>query len=521
MGQDQLKELVTAKYNNDAINKDDIKIENEPAKDNNNYKPGLYGIVFKVEKDSKVTTKTTLLKVKKDDIPKLDTNKNIKITFSHTMRDDILPHLKKYATDFNKIYPNITVEVPQKAEGSYNELKDNTIKALSAGNYPNLVQTYPDHVTEYFSSGKVINLDQYIYHPTHGLHAADSLDDILAAYRAENRNYDYEKTYYSLPFNKSTEVVQYNKDVFDRLGLEIPATWQDLIAIAPVLKAEGDRIQKEKVMAKNKITTDAQITPAIADEIAAAQKLFVPIIYDSTPNIFTTFIHQWGGKYTSLKEDLTGELHFNSDANAKAAMQFLKDNKEYINVPSYFGQKKIEVPYKNQQAFIGIGSNASVRNLIHKDNGFITNTAPLFYNKEKPEHRSVIQQGTNLTILDSGDSQKNLATWLFLKYLVSKDVTTHWGLNTGYIPVRTSAHNSAEYQSFIQTPLDKQNPAALGAREAIKQANYYFCDPAFPGSTATRNLGGDAVTRILTGDGNIEEALKSAYDNAKTSSGIK
>jgi len=524
MGQDQLKELVTAKYNNDAINKDDIKIENEPAKENNNYKPGLYGIVFKVEKDSKVTTKTTLLKVKANDIPEeLDTKKEIKLSFWHAMADNNFELLKTYANQFHQKYPNITVEVPARASntGYYDALKETVVTSLNTTEYPNIVQSYADHVMEYFASGKVLNLDQYIYHPTHGLHGADALDDILLAYRNENRAYDYERTYYSLPFNKSTEVVQYNKDVFDRLGLEMPATWQDLIAIAPQLKTEGDRIQKEKVMAKHNITTEAQITPAIATEIKNAQDLFVPITYEDNPNMFITFARQWGGKYISIDENRKGQLHFQDDPNVKAAMQFLKDNTKHITMPSFFGQRFLEVPYKNQQTFVVIGSNSGVRYQVDKKNEFITNTAPLFYNKEKPEYRQVVQQGTNITLLSHNDPQVDLASWLFLKFLVSKETTLNWGLKTGYVPVRTSAHNSAEYQELLNKPLSEQDAASLAANAAIAQRDYYFYDPAFPGSAKVRTLVGEVVKRIMTGDGNIDGAIASAYDGAKTSSGIK
>jgi len=522
MGQDQLKELVTAKYNNNEINKNDIKIENEPAKEDENYKLGMHGIVFKVECDGKIATKTTLLNIKKDEIPELDKAQKINLSLWHAMGGVNLEVIEKFAKEFNNKYPNITIEVPLKATGGkYEELKDNVVKAIQASVYPNIVQSTSDHVMEYLNSNKAINLDQYIYHPTYGLNGDDSLKDILPAFLNENRSYDYEKTFYSLPFNKSTEVVLYNKDVFERLKLEMPATWQDLMLIAPKLKEEGERIQKQKIMEKHNITTDAQITPAIFDEITTAQKLVMPIVYDDDPNMFITFARQWGGKYTKIKEDGSGEILFSEDENVKAAMKFLNENKQYLNIPKYAEQRFGTPLYQKQQTFVLIGSSAGVWYNMDKNNEFKTNTAPIFYNKEKPEHRAVLQRGTNITILDSGDPQKNLASWLFLKYIISKEKTLENGMKTGYIPVRKSAHNSKKYQDLIKIPFDAQNPGALAAKASTIQANYYFFNPAFSGSSLLRNLVGQVVERIITGDGNIEEALKSAYDSAKTLTGIK
>lgn len=485
---------------------------------------GTYGVTLYVEFDDTVATKTYVLFVIGDAVPEeLDTTKEITLTFAHAMGDSNKKLLEKYAAAFHEIYPNITVTIPDGA-GNYDTLKSNVNNAITAGDYPNLIQAYPDHVAEYLNSGVVLNLDPYIKNDKFGLNGDDDLEDIVLSYREENTQYDDYGTFYSLPFNKSTEVMTYNKTVFDKLKLSVPETWQDLIEIAPALKEYGDNLAKEQVLSKNPGKTEAQLK----DQIEAAQNLVVPFAYDSTGNGFITFIRQWDGKYTERDQE-TGKGKYlwttkNSDGtftpeeNTLKAMQFLKNNSKYITIPEYWDQDYASTPFINQQTFITIGSSAGVRYNISSDgNGFVIDTAPIPYNEET-KIKAVIQQGTNVSILSTGDQQVDLASWLFLKYLINTENTLDWAMNTGYLPVRMSAFNSDTYQNFLKD-LNYNNQvqadgASLGAKSAYLQQNYMYYDAAFPGSSKAREVVGAALERILTGDGNIEDALKEAYNEA-------
>jgi ABC-type glycerol-3-phosphate transport system substrate-binding protein len=120
--------------------------------------------------------------------------------------------------------------------------------------------------------------------------------------------------------------------------------------------------------------------------------------------------------------------------------------------------------------------------------------------------------------MDIGTDQEKLASWLFLKYLISKEVTTDWAISTGYLPVRTSAYTSTEYQTFLNNPSTTDNKAAAianAANAAYQQSGHMFFDPAFIGSSRARTQVGSALERIMLGDGNIQEALNEAYNEAQ------
>lgn len=479
--------------------------------------PGQYTLTVRVTNQAGVRASATItVTVAVSDIPFQLTTDPIEITLWHAMGASNQALLEKYAASFKQKYPNVTVVIPA-GVGNYDTLKTNMINAITANAMPNLVQAYPDHVAEYLNGKAVLNLNPYIDSTTWGLNGPDALSDIIQSYLDENSQYDAAGTYYSLPFNKSTEVMIYNKTAFDALSLPVPQTWQDIIAAAPALKTYGDAIAEAKVRAANPGMTEMALAPLIA----AAKALIVPASYDSTGNAFITFTRQFEGAYTSLNyTTFKGEYLWVNNANTTAAMQFLKDNKSVITLPEFWDQQYASTPFVNQQTFVTIGSSAGVRYNVPSSDPttgqpvFQIGVAPVPYNAAKPNAKAVIQQGTNISLMKTGTAQQQLASWLFLKHLISLENTTDWAMQTGYLPVRTSAYESTTYQNFLTNPTANQLYISMAANAAYLQRNNMYYDPAFIGSSRARTQVGLALERIMLGDGNIAAALQDAFTEA-------
>lgn len=479
--------------------------------------PGQYTLTVRVTNQAGVRASATItVTVAVSDIPFQLTTDPIEITLWHAMGASNQALLEKYAASFKQKYPNVTVVIPA-GVGNYDTLKTNMINAITANAMPNLVQAYPDHVAEYLNGKAVLNLNPYINSTTWGLNGPDALTDIIQSYLDENSQYDAAGTYYSLPFNKSTEVMIYNKTAFDALSLPVPQTWQDIIAAAPALKTYGDAIAEAKVRAANPGMTEMALAPLIA----AAKALIVPASYDSTGNAFITFTRQFEGGYTALNyQTFKGEYLWVNNANTTAAMQFLKDNKSVITLPEFWDQQYASTPFVNQQTFVTIGSSAGVRYNVPSSDPttgqpvFQIGVAPVPYNAAKPNAKAVIQQGTNISLMKTGTAQQQLASWLFLKHLISLENTTDWAMQTGYLPVRTSAYESTTYQNFLTNPTANQLYISMAANAAYLQRNNMYYDPAFIGSSRARTQVGLALERIMLGDGNIAAALQDAFTEA-------
>ena len=198
----------------------------------------------------------------------------VTITFYHTMGENLNTVLKNYIAEFNKIYPNITVD-DQKI-GSYDDVRDQISTEITVGNQPNIAYCYPDHVALYNLAKAVVQLDNLIDSKIEVKRADGTTEtlgltkeqkaDFIEGYYNEGAQFG-DGLMYTLPMSKSTEVLYYNKTFFDKNGLTPPTTWEEM----------------EKLCAKIK-----EIEPDCC-----------PLGYDSESNWFITMCEQYKSPYTS------------------------------------------------------------------------------------------------------------------------------------------------------------------------------------------------------------------------------
>jgi ABC-type glycerol-3-phosphate transport system substrate-binding protein len=218
------------------------------------------------------------------------------------------------------------------------------------------------------------------------------------------------------------------------------------------------------------------------------------------------------------------------------------DNRDTnFTLPGLWGYEYASDAFKTGQAAVTFGSTGGARyntpSVVNGEFVFEFGVMPMPYNAEMPQERTAIQQGTNMSITTAGTDQEKLASWLFLKYLTSKDVQLDFALQTGYSPVRSSVYDEASYINFTQALDTQGNPLndgditkevgemimkAYAANAAMQQANYLFFDQAFVGSSNARAEVEVAFERVILGslDGTtkeeiIENAIAAAKSNAE------
>lgn len=474
-------------------------------------------------------------------IPDTLTTDNIEISLWHSNGATIENALNGYADDFMALYPNITVNII-KSGNNYDELRENVINAIRGGELPNIVQNYPDHVMEYIDNGAVVPLTPFMFHPTHGFNPEveeESLLDIVLSYRRENSQYTPDGEYYSVPFNKSTEVMIYNKTIMDALIAEgtideVPDTWQGLFAIAE----DMERVAVEEGIIDDIVSnlnlSDNEAEHKTAEELQSIKDNFVAIAYDSPANAFITLTRQWGGQYTGLGSDRVGQILFDNP-QTREAMSYFYDNRDdgqtagIFTIPGRWGTEYASDSFKMGQTAVTFGSTGGARyntpSTVNGEYVFDFGVAPMPYNADMPENRTAIQQGTNMSITSAGTDQQKLASWLFLQFLTSYDVQLDFALETGYSPVRSSVYTDATYLNFTNGNNSEGNPLSgedlmksRAAQAAALQADYLFYDQAFVGSSDARAAVEDAFGRIILGtDGTKQEIIDDAIAAAKSS----
>lgn len=389
---------------------------------------------------------------------KVDVAENVEIQFWHAMGGGLGETLEEVCAMFNESNEYGITVVPT-YQGGYSDLHAKVVAALQAGEAPHMAQAYGNNIIIYMDSDQVVQLNDYIFDKNNGV---EEWEDILEGYRLENSSYP-DGNFYSLPLNKSTEVLYYNKTFFEANNLEVPTTWDELAAVSME-----------------------------ATEILGAAAFG----YDSLQNLFITWVQQAGGSYTNSD----GEVLFDSP-EAREAMQYFVDGVEGGYFRAAGEDKYMSGPFNDQNAVMFIGSTSGSA-YVGSDE-FEWDSAQVPFGQEK----KVIQQGSNMFMLQS-TPEEQLATFEFMKYLMSPETTVYWAMNTGYLPVRSSAREAADYVAFVESGV---NPTKVTGTSY--EAEWYIFDPIFPESYDYRVAVGTAVEEAIGGIKTVDEAITDAANN--------
>ena len=167
-------------------------------------------------------------------------NEPVEITFTHTMGAKLQGVLDTYIAEFNKLYPNITIT--HQSAGGWGDINGQINTEIAGGTQPNIAYCYPDHVAMYNIAKSVVVLDNLIASDMKigdtdeiiGLTDAQKAD-FIESYYNEGKVYG-DDLMYTMPLNKSTEVLYYDKTFFDANGLKVPTSWDELWDVCKKIK---------------------------------------------------------------------------------------------------------------------------------------------------------------------------------------------------------------------------------------------------------------------------------------------
>ena len=349
----------------------------------------------------------------------------VEITFWHAMNGDLEKSLQELTDAFMKDNENITVTLQN--QSSYADLQQKLASTVaSPANLPTLTQSYVDWLYGPIQDGLVTNLKPYIENETI---AFDNYDDVIPSLREASA---IEDGIYGIPFNKSTEVLYYNKTLLDELGLKAPTNYEELASVSKEIKD------------KKGITGAG---------------------FDVLSTYYTTYLKDKGVVYDDAFDPTIDE--------SMEAIQYYLDgvNDGYFRIAGT--DKYLSGPFGSETLGMYIGSNGGESfALMAVDDKFEVGVAP------SPTGSS-LQQGTDLFIFDSASMEQKTAAFEYMKYLTTTDSQIKWAKDTGYMPVRTSAVESDEYKnsgSLVAPILSDvsanlySNPVLRGADSAYREA---------------------------------------------------
>lgn len=317
----------------------------------------------------------------------------VEISFWHAMSGDLEKTLENLTNKFMEANPNIKVNLQN--QSTYNDLQQKMTATLaSPKDLPTLTQAYPHWMINAMQDELLVDLKPYIENETIG---SENYNDILEGFRTSS---EIDGKIYGMPFNKSTEVIWYNKTLFDELGLEVPTTFEEF----------------------------AQVAKTITEK-----KGIVGAGFDSLNNFYTTYLKNKG-------VDFNSETDVTSAESVEAANYYLDGIKEgYFRIAGT--DMYLSGPFAAEQLGMYVGSNAG-ESFVKQgvDGKFEIGVAP--YPAE-----SVMQQGTDLYMFSSATAEQRTAAFEYLKFLTSTENQITWGVETGYIPATHAAISSDEYKN--------------------------------------------------------------------------
>ena len=417
-----------------------------------------------------------------------ETDRNFEITFwakndTNKRQTDIY---KKAIEDFEKLYPNITVNL--RLYTDYGKIYNDVITNISTGTTPNVCITYPDHIATYLTGDQVVvPLNDLFTDSRFGLGGSEvafdspTKEEIIPQFLEEC---SFGGTYYAVPYMRSTEACYINKDLVEKLGYTIPdtLTWDFLweMSEAAAIK-DGNGIY-----ALN------------------GQKVMIPFIYKSTDNMMIQMLKQKNAGYSDdngniqIFNDTTKDLLYTIADHAKTgAFSTFKISSYPAN---FLNAGQCVFAIDSTAGSTWMGSHAPLSD-ISADAFIDFTTEVMAVPQFDPEHPQMISQGPSICIFNKSDSQEVLASWLFTQYLLSNDVQIAYSQTEGYVPVTSKAQESEEYQDYLSRAGEDNDTyydvKIKASKLLLDHAADTFVTPVFNGSTSLRNAAGQLIENTV------------------------
>ena len=376
--------------------------------------------------------------------------------------------IEQICADFNAENPDIVVEPVY--TGNYDDTVTKIQTAIQGGTPPDVFVSLATQRFTMASTGMAMPLDDLI--AADGEEGQAYIDDFLDGFMLDSY---VDGQIYSIPFQRSTMVLFYNKDAFEEVGLDPedpPETWEEVVEYG------------------QKLTNENRYGVGLALNSGSAQWAF------------TGFCLQNSANGENLMTEDGKQVLFDTPENVEA-LQFWLDlqNKyqimapgivQWTDLPTQFLAGEVAMIYHTTGNMANINDNAE----------FEFGTAFL------PGHKRVAAPtGGGNFYISSGISQERVqAAWKFIKFATETERAAQWSLDTGYVATR---------ESCFETDLIKNYYEELPqAKVAYDQIPYSGPELTTYNAAEIWRVLNDNIQAAVVGDATPQEALTAAQEQA-------
>lgn len=369
--------------------------------------------------------------------------------------------------EFHKQYPDIKVEPI--FSGNYADTLTKSLTAARGGQPPQIAVLAASDTFTLLDEDAIVPINEII-----GEEDKAWLDGFMEPFM---RNLTIDEKIWGIPFQRSVQVLLYNKDKFKEAGLDpekAPANWDELVEAAKKLTVSGT---------------------------GTAQQWGVLI-----PSGYTA---RW--YFNGLSIPAGAELTNSSGTEVKlaspesvAAMQFLADlSQKHKVMPTGVintGTAPDEfIGGRAAMLYASTGNIANVRNQAKFNLG-----VGLIPASKRPGGPT---GGGNMVVFKGGTPEQQAASIKFMKWMTSPEQAARWSIQTGYVASRADAWEAPEMKAYIE-----KYPDTLVALKQLENAEPEFS--THDGSRVTKALE-DAIAQVVTGQSDPQTALEAAQKTAE------
>ncbi len=394
------------------------------------------------------------------------------IAWWHSMTGALGERVAGLAEQFNKSQSEYKVNAIYK--GSYDEAMAAAIAAYRAGNAPNVLQVFDvGTATMMYSKGAVTPVSEVMKLAGEKFDPSQYVPAVAGYYTSPKGEM------VSFPFNSSTTVFYYNKDMFAKAGLDpnkAPATWQELLAAAAKLKANGEKCA---------YTSGWQSWVHLEN-------------FSAWHNVeFASKNNGFGG--------LDARLKFNSPLHVKHIENIANWAKQgYF---TYAGRKaEPEAKFYSGECAMLTSSSAAYGSIV-KNAKFKFAVAALPYYSDVPgAPQNTIIGGASLWAMSGKKSNEYKAVAKLFKFLSQPEVQAKWHQETGYLPITMAAYEITRKSGFYE-----KNPGTdVSVQQMIVKTTSKSRGIRLGSFVQIRTIIDEELENVWTGKKGAKEALDTA-----------
>ncbi len=346
------------------------------------------------------------------------------VTWWHAMGGQLGETVNQIAKDFNASQTEYKLTPVYK--GSYTETLTAGIAAYRGGEAPNILQVFDAGAATIMNAKGVATPVQ------------DILVDAGYTFNADNylagvRNFyaDSKGKMVGMPFNSSTPVLYYNKDILAKVGVNAPKTYEELEIAAKKLKAQG-------------YTTFSQsLTPWI--------------MFENFKSRHNLPVADQNNGY----DGLSTKIMFNT----KDMMMHVSKLKEWSDLGyyKYYGSDwdANQTPFEREKVAMWMGSSGSFGGLRNRVKFELGTTYLPYWESVNPDAGLTFIGGAALFALSGHEKAQDQGVAAFFEYLTQPETQVYWHKTTGYVPVTNAAYDLAKKSGYYK----EQPDAEVGVKQ--------------------------------------------------------